>query len=302
MTLSDGADLEAMEKSFAALEPMDVAVAEGMLREAKRILDQLGVGFFLRQGTCLGAIRDNAIIPWDDDVDLGSVIGLHGATEESVDRVVAAFKDNGYFVRVDPSEHYIGVSMMKSTIRTDWTCYRIIGDSTFQYPGVRIPVRLLTQLKEIEFIGEKFLVPNPPEEYLRCKYGADWMTPKKTGYEKDILQMVPESPALGRAGRFKQSLTKLIGQRPAAKLRVLDHEGEPVVGAEVMVAGLGRFRTNKQGYAKLSLPRGDWYALIVRYDNHEEVLYEENMTPGAEYVYRADPLSADGRLYVLTQE
>ena len=69
-----------------------------------------------------------------------------------------------------------------------------------------------------------------------------------------------------------------------------------------MVAGLGHFRTNKQGYAKLQLPREDWYALIVRYDNHEEVLYEENMTPGATYVYRADPLSVSGRLYVLTRE
>ena len=67
---------------------------------------------------------------------------------------------------------------------------RIIDDSIYQFPGVRAPVKLFTQLREIDFIGEMFLVPNPPEEYLRFKYGEGWMTPKKTGYEKDIMKMI----------------------------------------------------------------------------------------------------------------
>ena len=74
----------------------------------------------------------------------------------------------------------------------------------FHYPGIQLPLRLFTKLKEIEFIGEKFLVPNPPEEYLRIKYGPSWMTPKKMEWVKDVVQMIPEASLPGHAGKRKQ--------------------------------------------------------------------------------------------------
>ena len=290
--MSDGADEAALDRSYAAVQPIDLATAERVLKEAKQILDKLGVVFFLRQGTCLGAIRDNGLIPWDDDLDISSVIGLHGLTETSIDRVVAAFSDSGYFTKVERNNRCISVAMMKSYIRTDWECNWIIDDSIFQYPGVPIPVRLVTHLKEIEFIGEKFLVPNPPEEYLRCKYGADWMTPKKTGYEKDVLDLVPEYlPPVGNT----QAST-------ACRVRVLNQAGEPVSDAEVVVTGLGRYRTNEQGYAVIDLPRADWYALIISYGDHEEILYQEKLAQGKSYVYNPDSSTVSGRLFVLSQE
>ena len=258
MESSDGSDPAALERSYTVLQPMDAAAAERMLREAKQLLDKLGVVFFLQQGTCLGAIRENGFIPWGDDLDLGSVIGLHGLTEKSIDPVVAAFRDNGFFAQVESDDQYISVAMIKSYIKTDWICNRITDDAIFQYPGVRTPVRLVTQLKEINFIGEKFLVPNPPGEYLRFKYGADWMTPKKTGYEKNILELVPESAILGGARQPSPSPTGHLPQTGGSRVRVFDQAGEPVSDAEVVVTGLGRYRTNGQGYANMDLPRANW--------------------------------------------
>ena len=113
MASSNGADEAALEKSYSVAPPVDVVTAEELLREAKRTMDQLGVVFFLRQGTCLGAIRDKGFIPWDDDVDLGSIIGLHGVTEKTIDTVASAFRDNGYFAKIERNDHYVNVAMMK---------------------------------------------------------------------------------------------------------------------------------------------------------------------------------------------
>ena len=150
--------------------------------------------------------------------------------------------------------------MIKSAVRVDWMCYRILDDSIFHYPGVRFPVRLFTNLKEIEFLEEKFNVPNPPEEYLLLKYGEEWVTPKKTGFEKDVLDLIPEAPLPGLAGRLKQFLIKHVLPWRTCRLRVLNHVGEPVAGADVVVAGIGRSRTNGQGYARIYLPYEDFYA------------------------------------------
>ena len=302
MASNDMAGEAALQRSYTDSQPIDVAAAERMLKEAKEILDRLGVVFFLRQGTCLGAIRDNGFIPWDDDLDLGSVIGLDGLTEKSIDGVVAAFREAGFFAKVDRNDHYISVAMMKASTRMDWACYRILGDSIYHYPGVRIPVRLFKDLKEIDFIGERFLVPNPPEEYLRFKYGPTWMTPSKTEWSKDIVLPLSGDPVPGRLGRFNQFLTKLILKSRTARLRVLDRESKPVPAAEVVIAGMNRSRTNKQGYARFYLPCADFYAVVIRYGNHEEVLYEEQMKPGGSYVYTPDPLSASGRLSVLSRQ
>ena len=302
MVSSNGADEAALERSYSVAAPVDVATAEELLREAKRIMDQLGVIFFLRQGTCLGAIRDKGLIPWDDDLDIGSIVGHHGVTEKTIDTVASAFKDNGYFVKIDRMDNYTNVAMMKSSTRLDWGCYRIIDDAILHYPGVRIPARLFTELKEIDFINAKFLVPNPPEEYLRFKYGAGWMTPKKAGFEKDVLEMIPDASLPGSVGRMRRFLSEHLLQRRAGKLRVLDRESKPVFGAEVRVAGVGRSRTDRLGYAKLCLPSDDWYALVIKYDDHEEVLYQEQMVQGQNYVYQQDPLTVSGRLCVLSTE
>ena len=70
METSDRANAEAQNVLTRTTPAMNMVIAERLLLEAKEIMDGFGVKFFLRQGTCLGAVRDNAFIPWDDDIDI----------------------------------------------------------------------------------------------------------------------------------------------------------------------------------------------------------------------------------------
>ena len=290
-------DNSSLEQSYQTLQPMETNNALAILGEAKKILDQLGVVFFLRQGTCLGAIRENGLIPWDDDLDLGSVIGLHGFNEEQVDLVILEFKKLGFSTNLKKYQDYLDVTMMKSNIRIDWTCYRIVDDSIIHFPGVPIPVHLVMKLKEIEFAGGSYLVPNPPEDYLLAKYGPNWKIPKRSGYEKDILAMIPDCtnqerhPSIGK--NSDSSMTKV---------RILDENGEVVKDALVRVAKHGKFRTDEHGYAEFLLPEDNWYSLVINYNSHEEILYLERLSIGVTYTYKTDLLTKSGRTLVLSKE
>ena len=284
MTTGNRSDRSAMEYSLRYNPPMDRVISERNLKEEKQILDQLGVVFLLQSGSCLGAVRDNAFIPWDDDTDTASVIGLNGLTEEKIDTALALFRSNGYYCKMnysilDRPPYSISYSVIKDYARLDWNCMLVVDGVIRSYPGVQVPATLFTHPREIEFLGEKFFVPNPPEEYLRLKYGSKWMVPRRAGeYEKDVVEQIPSA--------------KLVGK--TCRLRVLDHEGEPVPSAEVVLVGGGSSKTDEYGYAEIILPvivGLNYYALIIRYLGHEQVLYEEEMEPDKTYVYRADSYS-----------
>ena len=299
---SDIDDAALMKLVERTIPPMDVGNAEKLLSEAKQIFDKHDVVFFLRQGTCLGAVRDHALIPWDDDLDLGSIIDMHGFTEDVIEPTVESFRAIGCYVEVLHEGLYTSVKIMKYRIRIDWQCYRVVKGTIAHYPGVPFPVTLFTKLTEVDFIGDTYLVPSPPEEYLLFKYGPDWRTPKQAGYEKDVLDNMPKGVVPGRPGKLSQFLAVHFFPGRTARLLVLDHGDDPVADAKVLIAGLSRCRTNRQGCAKFFLPRTDTYALAITVGDHEEVLYEEEMTPGKRYVYRPDADKSAGRYFVLEEE
>ena len=273
MERGNGSDHASLDYSLKYNPPMDPAVAERNLKEVKGILDELGVVFMFGSGSCLGAVRERAFIPWDDDVDLLAVIGINGLTDERVGLVAEAMRDSGYFVKEADAPRSKLIMSIKDYMRIGLESLRIIDGQAYSYPGIALPAEMFTRPREIEFLGMRFNVPNPPEEYLAMKYGAEWMIPKKAGeYEKDVVGKMPGAELVGRP----------------SWVRVLDERGEPVAGAEVTLVGGGRSITDGRGYAEVILPNPNWYALVVRYPGHEEVLYMEELEPDKTYVYRAD--------------
>jgi hypothetical protein len=156
-----------------------------------------------------------------------------------------------------------------------------------------MPVRFFSNLKEIECLGGNYLVPNPPEEYLKSKYGPNWVTPKEHFYEKDILDQAGKSSAIKVASNQGQ---------PATTVRVLNQKDEIVKGAQVFVVGLAEESTNDDGSVEFRLPYDDFYAMVIKFDDHEEILYQELLSLGKSYVYRPNPSIMNGRLMVLSEE
>ena len=296
LTMPEDTPREPVNVKPSVFQPMDMPLAEAVLKEAKEILDSLGIVFFLRHGTCLGAVRDGALIPWDDDLDIASIIGLHGLTEEAIAPVADVFRERGFETELTIADLHVSLEFHKEGIALDWTCYRIIDDCIYQWPVLRIPVSLHTDLKPIPFLGEQFNVPNPPEEYLVLKYGPEWMTPKQFGYEQDVLSLMPDAPD----GDSPDHLGATSGS-----LQVLDFDGLPVEGARVVVgsttvlSGLVRTTTGADGTTPLHLPNDGYYVLEIRHGEHEEVLFLEKLQSATAYVYRPDPEAPAGRMNVL---
>ncbi len=117
-----------------------------------------------------------------------------------------------------------------------------------------------------------------------------------------MLAQVPEGPIPGRPGKIKQFLVKNLLPWRATKIKVLNADGRPVSGAEVVVAGWGHSKTNSRGYAKLHIPHNLIFALAIRFADHKEVLYEERLNPGETYIYRADGQVTSGRNFTLIPE
>lgn len=282
--------------------PMDMLAAEAVIKDAKRILDQLGVAFFLRHGTCLGAVRDQAFIPWDDDFDIGSIIGMHGLTEEAVHKTASIFKENGFDVKVKVNELNLSVDMQKSGIQLDWTCYRIFDGEIYQWPVVRIPASLHENLREIDFLGTKFMVPNPPEEYFNLKYGPEWMIPREAGgFEQDVLDLMSATVIPEASIGLMQLDNEFDPLRHTGSLKVLDLEGQPAHGAEISLAatsvltGLHKSTTNSEGFVYFNLPSAAGYVVAVQFGDVDEILYLEHLAPNVDYIYKSDPEIKVGR-------
>ena len=314
MKPSDNINAEIQNRLTRTTPSMDITIAKKLLLEIKEIMDCNGVQFFLRQGTCLGAIRDGAFISWDDDLDLGVILGVNGFTEQSVESLLAAFRENGYYVQSGSHDSIIYATLLKNMIRTDVLFHRVINEQIYHWPGIWLPIALFNQLKEINFIGETFLVPNPPEEYLKIKYGPNWETPKQFGYAKDVVDNVAREPIPSFLQRIERSISGFFNPKNITRLKVLDNDGSPVDQANIRIVGLGSFKTNKKGYAKLFLKTkgysssigsgvndevGDICSIVISHDNHEEVLYEEILAPNRSYEYKPNPAQTEGRIFVL---
>ena len=162
----------------------------------KQCLDEDGLEFWLTSGTLLGAYREKKLLSHDIDID----VAMFAADKNKVKKVLLSkgFKLIHEFGVIggeitEQSYEYLGNKM--DIFFTPDDCenfvfnifYREIEsdrDDDFRVIEMRLPK---SNLKQYDFLGGKYLIPEKTEAYLAANYGKNFMTPDKYwDYTKDI--------------------------------------------------------------------------------------------------------------------
>lgn len=171
-------------------------LANKMLRDVSALLYKYNIPYVLEAGTLLGIVRENRLLPWDNDVDITITshylndllkkrlnFFLHGYKlkirrykkdmgpfKKDMVRLIKVCKKNFYLF----SEENLLDIFVKYPVGDEyqWT----IGEKKPVLKGV--PKKYYDNHTELEYQNRKYSVPEDYEGYLECHYG-DWRTPVK---------------------------------------------------------------------------------------------------------------------------
>ena len=138
----------------------------------------------------LGAYRDNDIIPYDDDIDIGADI----ATAQNRLKMEQELRDLGYLVPpigdrskpVNPIDNmpYSDTVAIRDGEKIEIWWFQKIGNE-YCYDVYRPPVELkhnekyYDTLSKFNFKGKEFDIPNQIDEWIVMMYSNDWNIPQK---------------------------------------------------------------------------------------------------------------------------
>jgi lipopolysaccharide cholinephosphotransferase len=171
-------------------------MANKMLREVSALLYEYKIPYVLEAGTLLGIVREDRLLPWDNDVDI-TITSNH---LEQLLKQRWKFFFHGYRLRIRTYKRDIGPFKkgMVRLIKVSLLKYHLFKqvnllDIFVKYPvggkylwtlGVKkavlkgAPKRFYDEHTELEYKGRKYTVPKDYEGYLEYHYG-DWKTPVK---------------------------------------------------------------------------------------------------------------------------
>jgi LicD family len=152
------------------------------------LLDQHGIVHWVDFGTLLGAVREQALIPWDEDADFGVL-------EADVPRILALEPEiaaKGHVVDTsDPAVVRITYSAVND-LPLDLLRWEESGDelrgrlgSDEEWPGLHnrtsFPKRYIERLEPVQLYDRPFPAPSPVDRFLvDHRYGPDYLVPTRT--------------------------------------------------------------------------------------------------------------------------
>lgn len=171
--------------------------AVAMLETVTEILEKYQVRYMLDCGTLLGIVREQRILPWDDDMD----ISVRYDSLKALKKVQYHLWLKGFRARMIKSAHSYGpiekgavrilkVKDTKGLRRGDLQLDIFVkypdenGTDLLMVGGDKTPIiqafdgKYFDQLTYVNFEGKNYPIPTDFDGYLTARYG-DWRTPVK---------------------------------------------------------------------------------------------------------------------------
>ena len=209
------------DKRFIHQENIDSAIR--MLKTVLSVLDDYGIKYYLDFGTLIGAVREKAFIPWDDDIDISL---LNSKDFNKIPLVLETIKkDFNYrtylttfkqarerrieagkkiYHKEVPFANYYDYQIAKVRSNKFWIFgrgrtrldiffkYELNGYIYWFADGRINKIKkefYVKDLIEIDFYDMKCSIPSNYDEYLTEIYG-DWKTPNKKWNHNHNLTLV----------------------------------------------------------------------------------------------------------------
>lgn len=216
---------QAVKASLPFEDSSTLAFAQTLLRTLNQFCNTRNISMCLDSGTLLGAIRDNALIAWDDDIDLAidkeNFEKLQALLPELFEVISSRFNVNWEIVIISVNgidscfniefsnsseSNYVlfDVSIQRRESRDGYSELLSSGGLFFA------PAKHFDRFEPIAFLDDIFYAPFEADGFLTFMYG-EWQTPQKTTHITEYKNRRASMPM--RKGGIK--VTK----------RTLSHEG-----------------------------------------------------------------------------
>lgn len=159
---------------------MDKKIALENLVAIRDVLNELGIRYFLIDGTLLGLIRDNDFIRFDLDTDIGVL--FEDFIGSKIGELGIRLEREGFsYTEYGDYNNNFEASFVRNGVKTDLFFYRKFEDKWIFHAFLNdeiityfYPREMLDIITETKFKDEIFAIPKNAEEILAFKYGADW--------------------------------------------------------------------------------------------------------------------------------
>lgn len=172
---------EKIKHLYSPGEKFDFEKRTENVLEAKKIMDDMGIVFFLGHGILLGAVREKDFIKYDDDVEF-DVLEEHLKPARLV--LKEKFIKAGFIVRDNNKQKAVKLNIFrhkeKISIRGLYLEPKYYKNKYRLTACFRYLRSFYEDTDKIEFKGCSFNAPNNIESYLRYVYGDDWHIPRES--------------------------------------------------------------------------------------------------------------------------